>query len=363
MDQGMKSPKKQIVAIDAKELAKEHIGSLGMILLELLPRLSKRFEVLLFSDVSIPSQFLQENPRVVIRDRPYCGGTDLVKYQYWLKKKCSEYCVDWFFQINHFSLFKMGNTKQIVVIHDLYPLEEIEHKSVLSRITYWISLFLTLIHADKIFTVSEFTKSRLEHFFWESQKIEVNYNGIAPFITDQQRIVDEKFFLMLGRVSYWKGTIRVAEFFEKYFANSEFKLIIAGQAQSSEDSRAMNEIAGRVSNIIWLDYVDDKTKDWLLQNASLFLYASRYDGFGKPPLEAALAKTPTLINDIPVLREVTKNNGNYVDFYGQDEELYQAVCNVISKDNSEQVDQMQKVAQSYTWDNFASKIIATVESA
>ena len=48
--------------------------------------------------------------------------------------------------------------------------------------------------------------------------------------------------LMLGRVSYWKGTIRVAEFFEKYFKNSDHKLIIAGQAKDKNDEELMKKI-------------------------------------------------------------------------------------------------------------------------
>lgn len=47
--------------------------------------------------------------------------------------------------------------------------------------------------------------------------------------------------LMLGRVSYWKGTIRVAEFFKKYFKNSDYKLIIAGQAKDKNDEDLMKK--------------------------------------------------------------------------------------------------------------------------
>lgn len=355
--------KKLIVAVDAKELAKKNIGSLGMILLELIPRLLPKFDVLLLSDIEIPAYYVPDGVQTAIRNVPYSGGADLVKYQYWMKKVCEKNHVDWFYQINHFSLFKMKRVKQIVVVHDLYPLEEIEHKTLSSRMIYWMSLFFTMINADVIFTVSEFTKSRLAHFFWKSKKVQVDYNGIAPLQKSKsENIVDGKFFLMLGRVSYWKGTFQVAEIFSKYFANSEYKLIIAGQAQNEEDAQKMRSIASSCDNIVWMDYVDNSTRDWLLQNADLFLYASRYDGFGKPPLEAALAHTPVLINDIPVLREVTKNKGNYVNFYGSQEEIYNAIGNMKKNQDEEQLKQLQEIAQSYTWDDFANKTIAVVQS-
>jgi glycosyltransferase involved in cell wall biosynthesis len=350
------------VAIDAKELAKKNIGSLGMILLELMPRM-ETCELLLLSDIEVPTEYIPEGARVVIRGVKYSGGADLFKYQLWMKKQCEENAVDWFYQINHFTLFKIRGTKQIAVIHDLYPLENLEKTSIKLKVTYWISIFLTLVNADVIFTVSEFTKSRLAHFFWKSKKVQVNYNGIAPLQKSKsENIVDGKFFLMLGRVSYWKGTFQVAEIFSKHFANSEYKLIIAGQAQNEEDAQKMRSITSSCDNIVWMDYVDNSTRDWLLQNADLFLYASRYDGFGKPPLEAALAHTPVLINDIPVLREVTKNKGNYVDFYGSQEEIYNAISNMEKNQDEEKLKQLQEIAQSYTWDDFANKTIAVVQS-
>lgn len=354
--------KKIIVAVDAKELAKKNIGSLGMILLELIPRLLPKFAVLLLSDIDIPACYVPDGAQIAIRNVPYGGGADLLKYQYWMKKICEKNHVDWFYQINHFSLFKMKKVKQIVVVHDLYPLEEIEHKTLSSKMTYWMSLFFTMINADVIFTVSEFTKGRLSHFFWKSKKVQVNYNGIAPLQKSKsENVVDGKFFLMLGRVSYWKGTFQVAEIFSKYFANSEYKLIIAGQAQNEEDAQKMRSISDGCHNIVWMDYVDNSTRDWLLQNAELFLYASRYDGFGMPPLEAALAHTPVLINDIPVLREVTKNKGNYVNFYGFQEEIYNAINNMEKDRNEEQLKQLQMVAQSYTWSDFANKTIYVIQ--
>lgn len=173
--------------------------------------------------------------------------------------------------------------------------------------------------------------------------------------------MDGQFMLMLGRVSYWKGTIRVAEFFKKHFKNSDYKLIIAGQAKDKNDEDLMKKITNSEENIIWLDYVDNDTRDWLLQNAELFLYASRYDGFGLPPLEAAKVRTKVLMNDIPVLREVTMNKGNYVDFYGEDDMLYKSICETIEDDSREQIEEMYTVAADYTWDAYVNRIKDTIE--
>ena len=357
--------RKNRIAIDARELTKENLNSLGYILLIVLKYLSG-YEVFLYSDIGIPQKYIPPKAKVISREQKYTGGTDLYKFQYWMKQRMKEDGIDILFQINHFSVIPTKNIKQIVVIHDLYPLESIEKQDFKSRSVYRISLFLTMLFADRIFTVSNFTKGRLEHFFWKSAKVKVNYNGIDdPLILDDPEAyhcVNGPFFLMLGRVNYWKGTLRVVKLYERYFRESNYKLVIAGQAASPEIKAVLYRYISNNQNIIWLDYVTNETKEWLLQNCSLFIYSSRYDGFGLPPLEAAIRKKKVLINDIEVLREVSKNCGHYVDFYSDDYKVTDAIHQEIMDDSEERINEMYEVAKSYTWDRYGETIVREIES-
>ena len=357
--------RKKRIAVDARELTKQNLNSLGYILLIVLRYLSG-YEVFLYSDVKVPQKYVPPNAKVISREKEYTGGTDLYKFQYWMKLKMKEDDIDILFQINHFSVIPTKNIKQIVVIHDLYPLESIEKQDLKSRLTYRISLFLTMLFADRLFTVSNFTKKRLEHFYWKSEKVKVNYNGIDEPLTlddpESYRCVNGPFFLMLGRVNYWKGTLRVAELYDRYFRGSDYKLVIAGQAASPEIKSKLYRYISNNQNIIWLDYVTNETKEWLLQNCSLFIYSSRYDGFGLPPLEAAIRKKKVLINDIEVLREVSKNRGHYVDFYSDDLKVTEAIQQEMTDDGAEQINGMYEVAKSYTWDRYGETIVREIES-
>ena len=357
--------RKKRIAIDARELTKENLNSLGYILLIVLKYLSG-YEVFLYSDIGIPQKYIPPKAKVISREQKYTGGTDLYKFQYWMKQRMKEDGIDILFQINHFSVIPTKKIKQIVVIHDLYPLETIEKQNFKSRLVYRFSLFVTMLFADKIFTVSNFTKTRLEHFFWKSKKVQVNYNGIDDPIKlddpEEYHCVNGPFFLMLGRVNYWKGTLRVVELYEKYFRGSDYKLVIAGQAGSSEIKTDLQHYISINQNIIWMDYVTNETKEWLLQNCSLFIYSSRYDGFGLPPLEAAIRKKKVLINDIEVLREVSRNCGHYVDFYSDDFKVTKAINQEIMDDNVECINKMYEVAKSYTWDRYGATILREIES-
>ncbi len=61
-----------------------------------------------------------------------------------------------------------------------------------------------------------------------------------------------------------------------------------------------------------LGHVDDATVRALLTGAAVLLYPTRYEGFGLPPLEAEACGTPSLVSDLPVLRESTGGRATYL---------------------------------------------------
>lgn len=354
---------RKIVAIDARELTKNNLGSLGMALLSVIGYL-RDYELLLLSDIEVPLHYMPDNARNIARGAAYTGGFDLVKYEWWMSRILKKENVGILYQINHFSVIRMKNVKQITVIHDLYPLEGIEARPLKIRIAYRIFLALSLINSYKIFTVSNFTKERVQAKFWSSPKISVNYNGVsgAEELDESFSLqIDCPYIFLLGRVSYWKGTMRVVSLFDRYFSQSGYKLVLAGQADREEDALELEEYARRNSGIIWMHYVNNQVREWLMRNCSLLIYASRYDGFGLPPLEAAKRRRKILMNDIPVLREVTMNKGRYVDFFGDDKLVCDAITQALESEDPRRIEEMYEVARSYTWKSNADRIIEVIE--
>ena len=56
-------------------------------------------------------------------------------------------------------------------------------------------------------------------------------------------------------------------------------------------------------------YVPDEDLSAILGGATLFVYPSRYEGFGIPPLLAMAAGTPCVVSDAPAIREVVEDAG------------------------------------------------------
>lgn len=344
------------VGIDCRELTRRNIGSLGFILLFLLSEL-KEYSLILLSDVELKEEYVPSNAVAINRGKECTGGFDLLKYQLWMKKKLRENNADVLFQINHYALVSTKGIKQITVVHDLYPIEGFEKGNAVYKLIYKISLAATMINSNVIFTVSEFSKNRLEKFFWKSKKIHVNYNGVDDPQNEVGDLPVEKgYFLMLGRVCYWKRTVEFAQLFSKFLSPKGYRLVIAGMCDSEKIESRLRRITDADCNIIWLNYVSNEVREVLMRNASMFIYPTRYDGFGLPPLELAKRRIPVIMSDIPVLREVTKNKGVYIDFDDDETKIANEIIEAYENYSDDMLEALHDVAQSYTWESNISKV-------
>lgn len=344
------------MAIDCRELTRDKLVSLGLLLEEIL-ELSPMDDLILLSDVPLNPKYLKRNYTNISWGKKNNGGLDSLKYHWWMKKTLESIHVDVLYQVNQYSPLKIRGTKIITQIPDLYTLSGTEASTLSYRIKQWIYLALTLRNSSLIQTISCFSKKQITERF-KAKNIEINYCGIFrpnAMVTDEPPIISGKYFLVLGRMNHWKGTLRLLELFVKYFSDTEYKIVFAGIPENESIADAVEEHTKKYDNIIHLGYVSAQQRENLYNNAQLLLYASRYDGFGLPPLEAALRNVKCLMNDIEVLHEVTRNKGYYVDYYGDDQVVVDSVYATLA-DGMEKTSTLRAVAESYTMENYVKNI-------
>jgi glycosyltransferase involved in cell wall biosynthesis len=71
---------------------------------------------------------------------------------------------------------------------------------------------------------------------------------------------------------------------------------------------------GITKDVRFLGWVEDAWLPGLFRHAAAFCLASREETFGRCVVEAMACGTVCILNDIPVLREVTDGNALFVDF-------------------------------------------------
>lgn len=176
--------------------------------------------------------------------------------------------------------------------------------------------YLRAIYRSKIiFTVSEFSKSRIQEKLKCKKQIIVTYNAVPPYITkksdDENFQKDDFSILFVGNIKKHKGLKILIDAFKKLICDiPQAKLIIVGDSQNfrTEDNEIFTEIKTLPKNsVIFTGKISDEKLKKYYEKSTVLVQPSYYEGFGMPPLEALYCKTNVIISDIPVFKEIYKN--------------------------------------------------------
>jgi glycosyltransferase involved in cell wall biosynthesis len=251
----------------------------------------------------------------------YRFGSSLlpVPYRFFLNSKAD---------VTHFFNFIVPpfvHGKTVVTIHDMTIHRFPETIRAKSKYMLLASLKNSIKRADKIITVSEFSKQEIVRFYnCPSDKVTAIHAGVDlhrfnPNISQadidsvkQKYQLPNEYLLYLGTLEPRKNIDRLLEAYAMCKSNVP-KLVIAGREGWLFDGiyeKARN--SGLEHNIIFTGYVDDGDKAALYAGAFGFLFPSLYEGFGSPPIEAMACGTPTLVSETASMPEVCGDCAVYV---------------------------------------------------
>jgi len=113
------------------------------------------------------------------------------------------------------------------------------------------------------------------------------------------------YLLYFGGFDPRKGLDLLIEGMARAFADpGRAPVVVLAGAVNRAASELAREAEARGLRVRLPGYVPDEDLASILAGATLFVYPSRYEGFGIPPLLAMAAGTPTVVSDTPAVREV-----------------------------------------------------------
>jgi glycosyltransferase involved in cell wall biosynthesis len=230
--------------------------------------------------------------------------------------------------------------------------------------------------ASRIITDSCHTKSDIIRLYQiPEKKVEVIYPGVSdhfsPAREEESVRVRQKFnlnnpyILFVGAIEPKKNIellIRAYSACRKKLPDVE--LVIAGKrAWKFESVFHLIDSLNLKDAIRILDFVPYEDLPALYSSAEVFVFPSRYEGFGLPPLEAMKCGTPVITSDVSSLPEIVGKDGMTVSPEDHDK-LAESICKIIS-DTSFRSDYSRYClhrAEMFSWENTARKTLKVYES-
>lgn len=255
--------------------------------------------------------------------------------------------VDWFLSSDFLRPPLLSGTKGITTVHDLvwkmYP--QFHEDWIISA--HEKKLEKTIKYHDVIITDSQNTKKDLIKYYPNIKKtnqIHVLYPAISetfkvindkkkvinvlkkyqvlPVTSHEQRVTIPNFLLYVGAIEPRKNLVKAIEVFHQLITNHQpayrtgrqliTNFYIVGRAGWKNEEVFQSIKRLRLEDKVkFVGFVDDEDLPYFYNGAKAFIYLSKYEGFGLPPIEAAACGKMVLMYENSSLKEIFKSNYPY----------------------------------------------------
>jgi len=251
-----------------------------------------------------------------------------------------------------FDLFKKPLTYrriakiQIAVIHDLTPLIYWEKfpVGIKGRLTELLNRYLIHKTYDNIITDSKSSKrSIVDMIGLNKDNVQIIYPMVTnTFLTHLSSVKNEKpktfpqlesftsppqYCLYVGDVTWNKNIVNIAKaikianvhcvFSGKHFIRSKMNKFLINKKKFYnpwlEELFSFYQEIENDKRFILAGFTSDKDLIKLYRNAECNLLLSRSEGFGYPFAESGICKTPSILSNISVFREIAHDNAIFAD--------------------------------------------------
>lgn len=218
--------------------------------------------------------------------------------------------------LNLCNLAPLLASNQMTIIHDAGVFAVPEAFAPTFRRYYRTMLPLIARRSREIGTVSEFSSREIDRWLGPvAASITVAPPGLGSLrATEPDAGALHRFALQPGAYVLGVGSLdprkNIAALAEAARANPTTRFVLAGGANAQVFASAGVTLP---ENVVMTGYVSDSALRALYEHARMFVFPSRYEGFGMPPLEAMDAGCPVVVSRAAALPEACGDAALYCD--------------------------------------------------
>jgi len=325
---------KSHIVIDARRIRDFGIGTYIRSLVHALGQLdhSNQYTLVSGADDARTLTGLPENFRTALYGRSDTDALDHVIFPIFLQSLAPDLV---HIPLNRIPLLMIQ--PYVVTVHDMSSLLFEFHGSETQLRVRQYLFRRGLMRASRVIAVSEATRRDLHNLLGVPlEHVRRVYNAPDPEFrahrgesgaaTERDRIleryqIDYPFLLYAGNIRPHKNVPRLVEAFavvrdqlSSHPVYKDLRLIIIGDTISQYPAVRQAVIKSRTESVVrFLGFVPFDTLRCFYEAAAAFVFVSRYEGFGLPPIEAMACGTPVITSNVSSLPEVVGDSAVQVN--------------------------------------------------
>ncbi len=262
-----------------------------------------------------------------------------------------------------------GGIPTIVTIYDLIPFFFPEYFSFKTRLLYRLCSYWAVKKSQHIITISQSTQNDLlARYRLPPEKVTVIHLAADKRFYPREKSeiesavqdlgIPENYILYVGSNKPHKNLKRLVKAWER-LPSSKPALVIAGPWESRFQETHKYVESNKLQNLVYLTGpIDDNLLPALYSGATMFVFATEYEGFGLPLLEAMACGSPVITSNVSSMPEIAGDAALLVNPSNIDEisSAMQAVLDdneLRSKHRALSV----KRARHFSWEKCAAETI------
>lgn len=305
---------------------------------------------------------------------PSCNK--LIFIQMRLLKALNKVDADYYLFLSFTSPMLFCKERIVNAIHDLTCWDCPESIPTRMKHYYRITYKWAAKRSWRLVTVSKFSQSRIcDKYDLPRSKVSIIYDGLTDIFSREPNYnaqlkkkynLPDKYILSLSTIEPRKNLqllIRVyKELLEKSVSLPD--LVLAGRR-----GWKLDEIIGDVSDdvkrrIHFTGFIDDQDLPQLYREAELFIFPSKYEGFGLPLIEAMSQGTLVVSSDAASLPEVVKGAGLLFKSDDKDDLMHALIAwlNMDSVEKEKRIELGRSISHSFSWGKEAENLYCILKN-